>query len=226
MKTQNTVFCGFPRGVKEFMENLPFCNTFEAKDENITDYKRLISEPLGKLYETLLPAINEISPNLDTKRARCVSSPYNDRRFSPKAPLREYVYIRFRLRGREENSPGLYFDMGAEYYSYGIWIFKRTTPGLQALKESMLSKQREYSEALNLAISAGLSIGGEKYKKDRFPHMPDTPLKDILNRKAFYIGFEAPVGENIYTPKFADEISRALASLSKLVNLLDKETFD
>jgi uncharacterized protein (DUF2461 family) len=225
MTTPQGSFDGFPKGVKEFLENLPFSNTLAAKEENIIDYKRLITRPLEKLYEALLPAVYEISENLDTKKARCVSSPYNDMRFSPKAPLREYVYIRFRLYGREENCPGLYFDMGSEYFSYGIWIFKRTTSGVKALHESMIDKQSDYSKAFENALSAGLSIGGEKYKKDHYPDIPDSPLKDMLNRKMFYIGVEFPINETIYTPALAEEISKGFYSLSKLVRLLENETF-
>jgi uncharacterized protein (DUF2461 family) len=225
MDGNKNIFKGFPHGIKEFLENLKFCNTMEAQTENIVEYKRLITEPLGLLYEALLPTVNKISDRLETKKQRCVSSPYTDRRFSPKAPLKEYVYIRFRQYGKDENVPSVYFDMGADYYSYGLWIFKRTPAGMNALRNGIMSSPGKYTSALDTALSAGLAVGGESYKKDHFPEMPDSPLKSLLNRKQFYIGRDFPVGKNVYTGAFADEIAAAFTALGEFLNLLEDETF-
>jgi uncharacterized protein (DUF2461 family) len=207
--------------MKEFLENLKFCNTMEAQSENIVEYKKLITEPLGLLYETLLPTVVSVSDRLDTKKQRCVSSPYTDRRFSPKTPLKEYMYIRFRQYGREEDVPAIYFDMGADYYSYGLWIYKATPRFAESLREKVLKSPEKYASALETALSAGLTLGGESYKKDRVPEMPDSPLKSLLNRKRFYIGRDFPVGENVYTPAFADEIAGVFMTLKSMLNLLE-----
>lgn len=217
----NSTFNGFPREMPEFLSILHFENTLTKQAENLQQYKKLVTEPLINLYEALLPTVMNISTEFETKPSRCISSPYTDRRFSYK-PIKEYMYIRFKQSGKQEDIVGLYFDMGADYYSYGLRIYNQTSRGMKRLHEKMAENPAPYLCQLKKITASGFSVFGEKYKKDHYSSLPDTLVKEILNRKRFYIGRAVPIGENAFTSKLADEITDGFLEVKNFLNLLEE----
>lgn len=215
----NELFNGFPREMLGFLTELSLNNTVYDIPENLKKYKACITEPLISLYKALLP-VAESFEKLETKQSKCVSTPYTDRRFSPDTPLKEYMYIRFKQCGMEEDVPGLYFDMGADFYSYGLRIYNQTAKGMDRLRAKILEKPAAFTRALENILSSGFEIIGDRYKKDRYPELPDSIIKDLLNRKRFYIGKDVPVSEKIFTPSLAGEITDGFLKMKDMLELL------
>ena len=114
----------------DFLFELKFSNTMKSKPRIWLNIKGSY-QAAWLLYNPFLTQFTLDLP-LDTKPSRCISSPYTDRRFSPTVPLKEYMYLRFK-HGKITDIPGLYFDMGIEYYGYGIRIYKQTSGGMKKL---------------------------------------------------------------------------------------------
>lgn len=222
MKSLNNGFCGFSVEMPAFLFELKFSNTADKQAENLIKYKKLISEPLLLLYECLLETVSDLGLSVETKPSRCVSTPYTDRRFSPDTPLKEYMYIRFRQYGKKTDIPGLYFDMGAEYYGCGIRIYKQTSHGMDKLRERIKEDPKKFSAAIEKISCAGFSVIGEKYKRDHFPEMTECKAKDILNRRGFYLEKAAPVSDTVFSPRLAEELSCAYRQLSGFYKLLEE----
>jgi uncharacterized protein (DUF2461 family) len=218
----NSTFNGFPREMPEFLSILHFENTLTKQAGNLQQYKKLVTEPLIKLYEVFLPTVFDISTQFETKPSRCISSPYTDRRFSPDKPLKEYMYIRFKQIGKAEDIVGLYFDIGADCYSYGLRIYKQTSKVMERLRKKMAENPEPYLCQLKKITASGFSVFGEKYKKDHYPSLSDNLVKDILNRKRFYIGKNVPVGEKVFTSDLADEITDGFLKVKNFLNLLEE----
>ena len=217
-------FNGFPQEMQDFLFWLRFNNTFAAQQKNAQRYKALVTEPLMRLYETLLPTAAEICPQLETRRARCVSTPYTDRRFSPTAPLKEYMYLRFKVQSQQTDIPGLYFDLGAESYSFGLRVYKQTVAGMDELRERMSDAPQRFSDAIDNLTQCGFTVDGERYKRDHYPEMPDSSAKDLCNHKSFYAGKEFPISESVFTPALAEEIAEGFWQCGKLLRLLKGDT--
>jgi len=215
-------FSGFPCEMLDFLLELQFSNTIEKQADHLIKYKKLISEPLNLLYETMLDTVLDLNLPVETKPSRCISTPYTDRRFSPNVPLKEYLYLRFKQCGKTEDIPGLYFDMGIEYYGYGIRIYKQTARGMQKLRERILENPGSCSVILDELYSAGFTVMGEKYKKDHYPEFVDCSAKDILNRRGFYIEKAVPVGGNVFSCALANELSCAYRQLSGFYRILEE----
>ena len=220
MKSLNKSFSGFSPEMLSFLFELKFSNTIDKQAENLIKYKKLISEPLMLLYEYLLKTVLDSGLSVETKPSRCVSTPYTDRRFSPQTPLKEYMYIRFRQIGKKADIPGLYFDMGIDHYGYGIRIYKQTALGMDRLRERIKEDPQKFSFAIEELATAGFKVIGEKYKKDHFPEMPECKAKEILNRRNFYLERAVPVGEAVFSPTLAEELSCAYRKLSGFYLLL------
>lgn len=214
------MFNGFQKEFVDFLVQLSFENTIEKQAENLKSYKKFISSPLNELYNDLLPVACEINPAFETKPARCISTPYTDRRFSPNTPLKEYMYLRFKQSGKSKDIVGLYFDMGADMYSYGLRVYKQTSGGFQNIKNNIIDNQNEFLDELNIILNNGYEIIGDKYKKDHYPDINNELLNDFLNRKSFYICKERRLNDDVFTPKLADEISQGFLQLKNFVNLI------
>lgn len=213
-------FNGFPSETADFLFNLKFHNTLSNEKENLLKYKFLISEPLRLLYDELIPTVLKINTRFETKPNRCISTPYTDRRFSPDAPLKEYMYIRFKYAGLQENILGLYFDMGCDYYSYGLRIYGQNIKGMDKIREKISQAPERFSEVLDGLTDRGFSVIGESYKKDRIPELPDCSAKKLYNLKSFYIGKDVEVGGNVFSKILAGEIKEGFIAVSEFLNLI------
>ena len=222
MKSSNNSFCGFPPEMPSFLFDLKFSNTSDKQAENLIRYKKLISEPLMLLYEHLLETVMDLGLSVETRPSRCVSTPYTDRRFSPQVPLKEYMYIRFRQSGKKTDIAGLYFDMGAEHYGYGIRIYKQTSFGMDKLRKRIKENPQKFSAALEDISSAGFKVIGEKYKKEHFPEIEECQAKEILNRRSFYLEKSVPISNIVFSSSLARELSDAYKKLSNFYQLLEE----
>lgn len=213
-------FKGFDKAINNFLFELQFCNTIEKQSENLVKYKKYITEPINMLYLDLLEVINQTNVDFETKPARCISTPYTDRRFSPNVPLKEYMYLRFRQANRKTNILGLYFDMGSETYGYGLKIFKPTSKEMDLLREKISENYELFSKLTDDLILKGFEITREKYKKDHFPHIPDCSAKELLNMKCFRVSKTKSVNDSVYTQELETELSNAFMDLKEFVELL------
>jgi len=217
-------FEGFPREITDFLFGLRYTNTQELLAENKVIYRQLISEPLLLLFCDLTEAALDVSETLITKPSKSVSSMYNDMRFSKAAPLKEYMYIRFREPFGSDNILGLYFDMGCTHYSYGIRIYKQTSAGMEAIRKSILANRDAFTKELSGLNDYGTEIVGHNYAKDRYPSETEI-LKQLLNKRDFYIRKELPVGESVFNSKLQDEIAHAFKGLKSIYHILKKSLY-
>ena len=216
-------FSGFSKTLPDFWFELHFNNSSENEAELKDKYKKYITTPLADLYETLVPTVLAVSENVELSPARCISSPYTDRRFSRSTPFKEYMYLRFKQKGKKTDIPGFYFDMGAEYYSYGLRVYKQTASGLAQMKDCLSYYEETVSSILDSVFANGYEIIGEDYKKDHFPDMKNGSLKMLLNKKSFYIGKKVKVNASIYTPNLAEEIAECFSQMEDIFCLLANE---
>ena len=146
------------------------CNCNEINPELIKEkYKTYITKPLIRLYNSVLPSLQMISDDFELTPSRCISTPYTDMRFSKGQKYKNYMYLRFKQSGKEKDIYGLYFDMGSEYYSYGLRIYKQTSENVKVAKEKIIGNIDYFSKLIDSVVKQGFEIYGDDYKKDRFP---------------------------------------------------------
>ena len=216
-------FVGFSKQLPDFWFDLHFNNNTESEAELKGKYKKYITTPLADLYEALVPTVLAVSEDVELSPARCISSPYTDRRFSRSTPFKEYMYLRFKQKGKKTDIPGFYFDMGAEYYSYGLRVYKQTANGLSRMREHLSHYEKTVSAVLDAVLANEYDIIGEDYKKDHFPDMKECSAKMLLNKKSFYVGKKVGVNPSVYTGELAGEISECFRQMSDLFRLLTDE---
>ena len=219
-------FIGFPEEFADFLFSLQFNNTIDRLPENKPVYQRLISEPLALLCGALAPTALSVSDTLMTKPSKCVSTMYSDMRFSRNTPLKGYMYIRFRESACERNILGLYFDMGCDYYSYGLRIYKQTSAGMERIRNYALENKPAFARELASMKALGLSIKGEPFARDHFPDIENAALKELLNSRSFYIGRDCPISGVVFSGDLQKEIADAYEGLKGLYSLLKKALYE
>lgn len=212
-------FKGFHRDTNNFLFELQFCNTIDKQRENLVKYKEYITEPLNLLYLDLLDTVSRFKLHFEIKPARCISTPYTDRRFSSNAPLKEYMYLRFRQANKKTDVPGLYFDMGSDSYGFGLKIYKPTSKGMDLLREKISDNSELFSKLIDELTDKGFKISGETYKKDHFPELDACAAKNILNMKVFCVSKYKSVDETVYGEKLAAELTNAFIDLKEFIEL-------
>lgn len=215
-------FRGFDKNTNRFLFELQFCNTIEKQNENLVKYKKYITEPINLLYFDLLETVDLFDFEFETKPARCISTPYTDRRFSPTVPLKEYMYLRFRQAAEKTDKIGLYFDMGSECYGYGLKIYKPTAKGMDLVREKIGGSIKLVSELVDELMDKGFEIHGDKYKKDHFPETAECSAKELMNMKCFGISKTKPVNDSVYSEELAEELKTAFLDLKEFTELLVK----
>ncbi|MCL2508399.1 MAG: DUF2461 domain-containing protein [Oscillospiraceae bacterium] len=213
-------FTGFPKEFADFLFSLQFTNTAALLPENKLKYKKLISEPLTLLYHSLVPVIADISESAMTKPSKCISTMYNDMRFSKDTPLKGYMYLRFREPFSDKDALGFYFDMGYEYYSYGIRIYKQTAVGMDKIRKGVLDKSKAFADELERLSKTGMTIYGDSFAKDRFPEVNNAVIRELLNKKSFYIGRDRALPSAAFGGELLSEISGAYRELGRVYLLL------
>ncbi len=197
------------------------CSGDEISSEVIKEkYKTYITQPLIKLYDKILPSLQLISDDFELAPARCISSPYTDMRFSRGQKYKNYMYLRFKQWGKENDICGLYFDMGSEFYSYGFRIYRQTNEGMRIAKEKIINNMIHFLRLIDPVVEHGFEIYGEDYKKDHFPNFRDSNVKKILNKKNFYIGKRVKLNKNVFSAVLADEIIEGFFCVSEIYNFL------
>ena len=213
-------FKGFDKNAIDFLFALRFSNTIENQAQNIANYKKYITEPLNLLYLDLISVTGQFDICLETKPARCISSPYTDRRFSPTVPLKEYMYLRFRQANKSNDMLGLYFDMGCEAYGFGLRIYKASSKGMNELKDKISANPRLFSRLIDELKSKGFEIEGESYKKDHFPEIEQCSAKELLNMKSFSVSQTKLINENIFSIALKQELTEAFYDLKEFAERL------
>lgn len=213
-------FTGFPKELFSFWFELQFCNTLEKLPENKIRYQQLAAEPLTRLYRALLPTVEGLGGYFDTKPARCISSMYTDRRFSPETPIKGYLYLRFKCGGGASDHPGLYFDMGPNFYSTGLRIYKQTSAGMADFRERVLGCPKVFEKELLQVAESGFSVLGERFKRERYPDCKLPHVRELLNHRTFYIGRERPINEIVFRPELQTEIALGFLKMRGLLALL------
>ena len=218
-------FDGFPKEFADFLFSLQFNNSNDLLPQNKIKYKRLITEPLTLLYNDLVPVVSNISESLVVKPSKCISSMYNDMRFSRDAPIKGYMYLRFREPFTDKDVLGFYFDMGFEHYSCGIRIYKQTGSGMEKIRQYVLEKNSSFAYELEQLNGLDMEVYGENFAKERYTNVNNKLVKEFLNKKSFYIGRNRAISPIVFNNELALELKKAYQELSGFYLLLKKALY-
>ena len=203
-------FSGFPKKTLEFLRELAANNDktwFDSHRENFEKYyldpSRRFVEAMGGKLKTLAPDI-KADPRVNQSLFRI----NRDTRFSPdKTPYKKHLAVWFwEGTGKRMDCSGYYFHLQPERMVLGAGIYMFPKNMIESYRESVADSK--LGAALARAVAkmekAGISVGGQHYKRVPRGYDPDHKYEGLLRHNGLYTGLEMKPPQEIHTPKLVD----------------------
>jgi uncharacterized protein (DUF2461 family) len=225
LKKGENMFAGFDKSTVAFLKNITMNNNKQYFNEHRGDYENFIKRPLVELYYDLLDTVISIDNQIEMKLQKSISTPYTDSRFMQKKPIKEYMYLRYKLRrSRKTDIPGFFFDASIETIRFGLKIYNITSSGMEKIRLGLLGDKAYYTRHIKELEKKELRIYDcEKFKKDHYTEI-DEPLKGWLNSKdirVYYMLGNYRVENNMFfRPELRNKIADTFSQLKKLYHLV------
>lgn len=215
------MFQGFNTSTIKYYEAIKKENSKKIYTENEMLYLEGVKYPLGELYIELYNYFSERDRDLLGNKRRCISSAYNDARFSRETPIKEYFYIRFKMdKADRKNMLGFFFDASLDGYKYGLNIYNMDVKGMERIRDYILDN-RHYAAGVidKFNKSDLLELHGEKYTKPSYTN-EDALLRDWLERKRISFIHEEPLNPCFYEREILDRMCSAFDSVMDVYFML------
>lgn len=215
------MFQGFNEATIKYFEAIRKENSRSNYKANESLYFEGVKQPLEELYYELFNHFGTVDGQLLSSKRRCISSAYNDARFSKEEPVKEYFYIRFKLdKGGKKSMPGFFLDASLEGYRYGMSIYKPEPKDMEKIREYFLDNKYSAIDAVQKFRKADLlELQGDVYKKLRYPEA-DPVLQPLLERKRLAFVWEGALDEAFFSRKLSDNMRAAYDSVTDIYRLM------
>lgn len=215
------MFQGFNEATIKYFEAIRKENSRDNYKVHENLYFEGIKEPLEEMYYELSNYFGEVDSQLLSSKRRCISSAYNDARFSKEQPVKEYFYIRFKLdAGNKKSMPGFFLDASLDGYRYGMSIYKPEAKDMENIREYFLDNKYSAIDAVQKWEQAGLlDLQGEFYKKEHYPEA-DALLKPLLERKRLAFVWEGALDEAFFSRHLLENMLAAYDSVTDIYQLM------
>ncbi len=213
-------FSGFTDEMSRFFLDIRFNNSKAYFLDNKARYEEYVKKPLHQLVEALAPHILEVDPDLVVRPSRVVSRIYRDTRYSKdKSPMRDHLWLAFKKPGeRVSGSFCPYFEVWFDHFQYGMGFYDIDRDHMDALRERMLRKKREFTAAVQKAETI-FSVVGDDYKRPLKTDLPKA-LVPYYNKKGFSFNAAGPfeMTKSVDLVELLAEGYRALTPIYNFIN--------
>lgn len=217
------MFQGFNEATIKYWEEMECDNSRENFKGQQDLYQAGIKLPLEELYYDLLKYFEKLDCTFNLRKNCCISSPYNDARFCGDRPMKEYVYVRFRLlKSRKENVAGFFFDASREDFRYGINIYHMNAKGMGQIRGELLQDEEKSIDLINHITRKNLlEVSGDCLKRSYYPDR-EEPLKSWLDKRNIQFSHEEPISEIFFRRDLLEQMLTTFEESMELFRLLNR----
>ena len=212
------MFQGFSDETFEFFMAIRFNNNRDFFQANRDWYLRGVREPCLRLAEALIPVMEDIDPELETRPWKVVSRINRDIRFSrDKSPYRDYMWLGYRHPGVEKSGTiGLYFDLSAQHgASYGLGFYGSNLPMMRGHRRRLLQDPAPF-QAIWTALSGDFLLHPNVIKRLKVPEAVPGAIRAWYSLRSFYVTRPLPDFALLKSPALGSELARGFARLKPL----------
>lgn len=215
-------FSGFTGDALRFLFENRMNNSKEWYDSHKDEYKKLVYNPFVELVNELTPTMLSIDSQLITIPSKLISRVRRDTRFTKdKTMYRDNVWLVFlRDKSQMSTAPCFWFEIGQKGSSYGVGYYGADSSSMSNLRDMVIKKHPAFIKALECYESQNIfKIGGEKYKRSKFPDQPDR-LKEWLDRKNIYFESNQSGFELAFSEKLPEILKKGFKELKPIYDFL------
>ena len=219
------MFEGFTDRTMEFYMAIRFNNNRDFFEANRTWYEQSVRIPMLELISALVPVVQAIDDELDTRPQRCLARIHRDTRFARnKAPYRDYSFMKFRRLGDQRHTMlGLYFDLSDDGASYGMGIYDKNIPLMNGLRRGIMHESTHILTLTN-PVMDGFIFHPNTIKRMAVPHSVPDALKPWYPLRAFYLQNTITDFSLIKSAALVDTVARGYQTLAPLYRYIQSLT--
>lgn len=199
------MFQGFSQESVDFLWNLRFNNERSWFLAHKEEFLTLVDAPLRELAAQVTARMGEEFPRLGLEVK--VSRVYRDaRRLHGRGPYKDHLWFSLRRPTESEGStPGFYFEIAPEYYSYGMGCYD-PTPLTMAKLRACIDRDPGPLEKLarRLEKQSEFVLEGREYKRPKGD--PGPLLYPWYNRRQIALSSDHNCEGPLFTPQLADQV--------------------
>lgn len=215
-------FNGFSSdGLKFLLEN-KFNNSKTWYDDHKDVYKQYVYNPFVQLITELAPTMTQIDSKIITIPSKLISRVRRDTRFSKDKTLyRDNAWLVFlRDKSQMSSSPCFWFEISQTGSSYGVGYYGAQAASMANMREMILNSHPAFLSALKCYESQDMFvIGGEMYKRSKFPGQPEN-LKSWLDRKNIFFECAQSDFKLAFSQELPDVLKKGFTSLKPIYEFL------
>ena len=221
-------FKGFSPETIQFFNDLKENNYKEWFDEHKSIYETEVLAPLKALVVSLSPVMHNIDPAFELRPQRAISRIYRDTRFSKnKEPYKTAMWFTFQRpvsRDDWKDYPGYFMEIAGDSYTLGMGLFMPKKKAMDAFREEVSYDAAEFQRVTQQTVfERGYQLGGEEYKRPLASDLPEY-FQQWIQRKGIYVYKTNPIGEELFSAKFVDQVSDDFQALEWLYNFMQEST--
>lgn len=188
--------------------------------DNKERYTNSLLLPLQKIVSELRETMYEIDPEFELLPMvdKTISRIYRDTRFSKdKSLYKDRMWITFKKSGKDKlDYPAFFLEISPYGYRYGMGFFQATTISMNAIRESIDRKSKQFMEIIEKINQKRIFLPeGEAYKKNIYQDKIEE-LQQWYNRKNIYVVYNSDNVNELFSDSFIDILKEGYQSLSEL----------
>lgn len=191
-------------------------------EEHRSQYKEYVYNPFVELVLELAPAMIEIDSKLITTPSKLISRVRRDTRFTKdKSMYRDNAWLVFlRDKSQMSTSPCFWFEINQRGSSYGAGYYGATTESMSRMREMIINGHPAFLKALKCYESQNeFSIGGDMYKRSKFPGQPEN-LRQWLDRRNIFFECVQKDFELAFSRELPDILKKGFNALKPIYDFL------
>lgn len=224
---RNFQFTGFSPGMLDFLVTLKENNSKTWYVEHKVDYQEQVLYPMQCFVAEVGQFMLEIDPDLEVTPAvnKTISRIYRDTRFSKdKSLYKDRVWVTFKRQMPDWcDTPVYYFEVGPDFYRYGMGYYSAAKGTMDSLREKITAKPEEFLQAIAFFHTPDnqFELEGEMYKRDLVPGQPDE-IREWYQRKNFYLACNRPIEDRLFQRELLADVKAGFLMLKPLYQYLWK----
>ena len=191
-------------------------------NEHKEEYKKYVYNPFSELVMELAPTMIEIDSQIITIPSKIISRVYRDIRFTKdKSLYRDNVWIVFlRDKSKMSTSSCFWFELNQQGSSYGVGFYGATSQSMARMREMIIDNHPAFRKALKCyETQSQFVIGGEKYKRSKFPDQPEN-IKAWLDRKNIFFEYVESGYELAFSKELPEVLKKGFKTLKPIYDFL------
>jgi len=196
---------------------------FEAHREQ---YEEHVKKPLWLLADDCEETLHGIDENIECRPSKCVSRIRRATLFSrDKTPYRNYMWIDWRDRGKEELSGertfSFFFSVSLGGIMSGAGYYGLVPHQMARLREKIDLQSERFEEIINDKALERFVLSGQDYKKIAVPGHLSEKAKALYIKKGFSFTERLSISEENMTQELCDRVRENIEALAPLYEFIE-----